>query len=359
MPNLDSIDAIRKLDQEDILGNTQDFPLQIEDCWKEWQRIAIPVHYINSKAILILGMGGSGIGAALIASIAEKISKIPVTVLKDYDIPDWVDRNTLVIGVSYSGNTEETLESFYQASQRTDKMITISTGGKLESLGTQSKAIHFKINYSSQPRAAFGYSFTSLLAIFSKLHFIEITDDEIKESISLLKGLLKRIDVDIPTAQNNAKLLAHRIQGKIPVIIGSGTLAEVARRWKGHINENAKNAAYFEVLPEMNHNALVGLEFPKDLSQKLIFIVLQSKYDHPRNKLRQNIVVQIMQQRKIECETVLMQPPGNFLAEMLQTILLGDFVAYYLAILNNVAPEPVKIINFLKDKLNEAPFERS
>lgn len=358
MINLDNIDAIRKLDQENILQNTEDFAIQVEDCWEDWLKIPIPAHFMNVKSVLILGMGGSGIGASLMCSLADKLSKIPVTVLRDYSIPGWVDKNTLVVGVSYSGNTEETLESFYQVAQKTDKLITISTGGKLESLSSQFKALHYKYSYESQPRAAFGYSFTALIAIFSKLHFIEIKNEDVQESIILLKGLMKRIDIDIPVNQNIAKILAQKLFGKIPVIIGSGTLGEVSRRWKGNFNENAKTASYFEILPEMNHNALVGLEFPKDLNQKLFFIILQSKYDHPRNKIRQNIVVQILQQKKIEYESVLMQPSGNILAEMLQSILLGDFVAYYLAILNGTPPEPIKIIDFLKEKLNEIPLER-
>jgi glucose/mannose-6-phosphate isomerase len=125
----------------------------------------------------------------------------------------------------------------------------------------------------------------------------------------------------------------------------------VARRWKQHLNENAKNQAYFEEIPEMNHNALVGLEFPEELGKKVFFIILESKYDLDRNKLRENIVGQILQQRKVSFENVSIDPTGSKLAEMYQMILFGDFVGFYLAILNNVNPEPVKIIEFLKDRL--------
>jgi glucose/mannose-6-phosphate isomerase len=276
-----------------------------------------------------------------------------VEVSRDYNIPAWVDKNTLVIGVSYSGNTEETLEGLRQAANKTEKLITISTGGKLASIGSQHRALHYQINYESQPRSAIGFSLTSLLAIFSKLRFFIIKDEEIFETIELLNGLKKKIDFDVLTYRNPAKILAQKIYGHIPIVLGSGLFADVARRWKGHFNENAKNQAYFEEIPEMNHNALVGLEFPDDLGKKIFFIILESKFNLNRNKQRQNIVSQILSQKKIPYESVSVDPAGNKIAEMFQIILYGDFVAYYLAILNNTAPEPVKIIDFLKEKLAE------
>ena len=145
--------------------------------------------------------------------------------------------------------------------------------------------------------------------------------------------------------------IAQKLFGKIPIIYGSGTLQAVARRWKGEFNENAKSASYFEIIPEMNHNALVGLQFPKELSKEIFVIILQSKYDHPRNKLRQSITGQILQKNRISSESILLEPSASPLAEILQMIHFGDYVSYYLAILNNVAPEPIEVINFLKDKL--------
>lgn len=352
MSNLDNIEAIKKLDKDDILTNMQEFPSQIEKCWADWTKIAIPTHYVNAKNVLILGLGGSGIGAALTASIARRECPIIVEVCRDYTIPVWVDKNTLVIAVSYSGYTEETLIAFRSAAAKTDKLITISTGGTLASIGSNHKALHYEVKYSSQPRQALGYSLTSLLAIFAKLRFLDIKASDIEEAMILLKGFLKKVDVDIPVYRNQAKILSQKLVNRIPIILAADPLTEVARRWKGHFNEDAKTAAYFEEIPEMNHNALVGLEFPENLGQRVFIIILESRYNHPRNKLRQNIMTQIFQQRRIPCETVMLEPAGSILAEILQMILLGDYVAYYLAVLNNVAPEPVEIIHFLKDKLS-------
>lgn len=353
MSNLDNLDFMKKLDRENILQNMQDLPNQIEKCWADWQKIALPTHFINAKNILILGVGGSGMSGSLFTSIFEKEVKIPMAVCRDYHIPRWVDKNTLVVAISYSGNTEETISTFRQAAAQTDKLITISSGGELASLSSQQRAVHYKIEYGSQPRQAIGFSFISIVALMAKLRLIELSNEKIQEAIILLKGFLKKIDIDVTTGQNMAKLLARRIFDKIPVVLGSGILSEVARRWKQSFNENSKTASYFEIIPEMNHNAMVGTEFPKNLGGKIFVIILSSQYDQQRNKLRQNITSQILNQRRIENESVMIQPAGAPISETLQMILLGDFVSYYLAVLNNVAPDPVKIIDFLKDKLAE------
>lgn len=353
MADIDNINAITRLDSEGMLQKTLDLPNQIERCWHDFKTLGIPTYYINAKSVLILGMGGSAIGGALAASLAKTRAKIPVSLCRDYEIPAWVDRNTLVIGVSFSGNTEETLIAFAKAAKITEKLITISTGGELASLGSRYKAFHYQINYSSQPRAALGFSLTALLAIFNKLKIMEITDEEIAETVHLMKDLIAQIEPEVKTPKNNAKLLAQRIFGKIPIVLGAEIMAEVARRWKGHFNENAKNASYFEELPEMNHNALVGLEYPSDLGKKVFFILLESKFNNPRNRLRHAVTAQILQKRRIAFESVLMEPSGKAVAEMFKMILFGDFVSYYLAILNNVSPDPVDIVDFLKEKLAE------
>lgn len=357
MANLDNIKSMQDLDQENILGNICDLPDQVEKCWQDFEQIALPTPYINAKSVLILGMGGSAQGGGIIASLAQKTSSIPVEVLRDYDIPAWVDKNTLVIAVSYSGETEETLSAFSQAVKLTEKLITISTDGQLYSLGSQRKALHYKVVYGSQPRAALGYTLTAVLAIFKKLNLIEVTSDDIKEAVILMRALQKKIGAEIPERRNMAKILAQKIYNRFPVIYGAGNMAEVARRTKAQMNENAKTASFYEVFPELNHNALVGLDFPNEIRQKLFFLILQSKYDHPRTILRENITAQILEQKKLPYESIMMQPSGSQFAEIMQMITLTDFVSYYVAILNNIEPNPVGIIEVLKEKLAEEPFD--
>ncbi len=344
------------MDRENLLVNIQEFPDQCQNCWNDWKKIALPANYIQAKNVLILGIGGSAIGGSLVSDLAKSAS-IQIDVSRNYHIPGYVNKDTLIIAISYSGNTEEPISALREASEKTKKIITISTGGKIASLSTNYRTPHYKINYGSQPRQALGYLFISLIAIFSKLDILEIKDDDIKEAIILVQGLQKKIDVGVSTGYNNAKILAQKLQGKIPIIYGSGYLEEVARRWKGEFNENAKSASFFETIPELNHNSLVGLQFPENLKSKIFVIILQSKFDHPRNKLRQEITSEILQKNRINHELVYLKPSPTALSEILQVIHFGDYVSYYLAILNNVEPEPVEIIRFLKDKLTEKPMD--
>jgi glucose/mannose-6-phosphate isomerase len=349
--NLDDLNSYSTIDQENILQNTNELPDQVTQAWSEMKQFVIPTHYMQVTNVCLLGIGGSAMGADLVRTLALSQFKAPVTVVRDYDLPAYVNSKTLVIGVSYSGNTEETLTAFEQAAKRGAKLVAIATGGKLESLASKFKAPFYKISYGAQPRAALGFSFTAQLAIFAKLGFVEVKDVDIDEAIELTRNLQGKIRAEVPENRNIAKQIAHRIQGKIPIVYGSGTLQEVARRFKGQFNENAKSASYFEVLPELNHNALVGTEFPAKLGSTIFVIILQSHYDHPRNKIRQAITMQILQKRSIEYESILIEPPGNPVAEMLQSIMMGDYISYYASLLNGVDPTPVEIITYLKDQL--------
>jgi len=358
MANIDSLEEIRKLDIDNYLQTLRDFPEQCERAWSDWEKIPLPARFIQAKNILITGMGGSAIGARLASGLITQ-EKIPIIIRGDYGSPDWVNKDTLVIASSYSGNTEETLDCFEKSAQKTDKLITISKGGQLEILSRKYKTTHYTINYDSQPRQSIGFQLTSILAILRKLDLIELTPEDFKEAVLLVRSLQKKIDVSAATYHNNSKILAKKLIGKIPIIFGSGILAEVARRAKSHFNENSKVASYFEILPEANHNAMVGLEFPKPLKDKIHVIILQSKYDHPRNQLRDNITFQIMQKKRIPSDSIMFEPSTGPLAELLQALHFVDFTSYYLGILNDAEPSRIDMILFLKDKLAEHPFDSS
>lgn len=354
MNNLDNPKIYKKLDPENMLGNIQEFSSQIENCWIEMADFTLPTHYIKHKNILILGMGGSAIGGDLVRSLVQDKVPVPITVHRDYRLPGFVNSDTLIIASSYSGNTEETITAFEQACQKTPKTIVISTGGKLASLSRKYRCPFFKIRYGAQPRAALGYSFTAILKIFQKLKIIEITEDEIKEAILLLTAYNKKLTPELGTGENRAKQIAEKILGRIPIVLGSEILSEVAIRWKTQFNENSKTISFFERLPEANHNFIAGLEVPKDLKEKVIFLILQSHFDYPRNKLRQNLTLQILQQNHFSYESIMIEPAGTSLSEMLRVILLGDYVSYYLAILYRVDPTKIPNVEYLKERLETA-----
>lgn len=348
---LDDEKVYQKLDPKAMLQSIKDLPDQLSAAAKQMGELSLPTHYIKVKNIVILGMGGSAIGGSLSASLGQLKIKVPIYVHRDYDLPAFVNHESLVIGTSYSGNTEETVSGFEEAGKRGAKLVAISSDGQIESLCRKFRVPMFKINYGAQPRAALGYLFGAVIGILNKLRFIELEKDEVEKTVLAMKSLEKNIHFGILAAQNQAKQLAQRAHDKIPVVVGSGTLAEVARRWKTQINENAKQTAIFEQLPELNHNMVVGLEFPDKLSEKIFIIMLQSQFDHKRTKLRQQITLQIFQQKKIQYETIYLQQAKTPFMEMMLSIFLGDYVSYYMGILNKVDPTPVETINYLKDRL--------
>lgn len=356
MANIDNIEEINKIDQEGMLANWMEFPEQCQRCWDDWQKIPLPARFVQAKNILITGMGGSSIGGALAASLSNEIN-VPIVIWRDYGVPGWINRDTLVIAVSYSGNTEETLDSFKKAAEKTDRLITISSGGELDTLSRKYKSTHYRINYSGQPRAAFGFLFTSVAAILAKLKLIDIREVDFTEAISLTKTLLGKINASVPTPNNDAKMIARKLVDKIPIVYGSGPLTRMARRWCNEFGENSKTAAFYQVIPEMNHNTFNGVEFPKALGQEIFVIILQSKFDHPRNSIRQNVTMEVLQRNRIPYESLILSTSPTPLAEILQFTLMGAFVSFYLGILYDSNPSKIKVVDFLKQKLAEKPFE--
>ncbi len=351
---LDEKDKIIKNDPQNMLSCIDELPMQIRDCWGEIGKFVIPAHYINIKNIIILGMGGSAIGGDLTRVLVSMSSKIPIYVCREYGIPNYADRYTLVIASSYSGNTEETISAFSEAAGRGCKLLAITTGGKIAEIAQKNNAPIFKYNYNSQPRAALGYSLISIIGIFSKLGLVTIDNEIINNVIAELNDLYEHINLDVPVRRNQAKDLAIKIHNSYPLIVGIGFMAEVAHRFKTQVNENSKQIASYDALPELCHNTIVGLEFPSNIKENLYLVFLQSKFDHTRVKLREQIMIRILVKKKIKFEFLMFTPSSSQLSEMFKMIFFGDYLSYYLSVLNNIDPTPVETIKFLKDKLAEA-----
>ena len=310
----------------------------------------LPRDYGDVDKVIILGMGGSAIGGDLVSSLAVSEAKSPVLVHRGYDLPSYVDARTLVIASSYSGMTEETLSSFEQALATKSKKMVITTGGKLKSLAAARHIPVFRFDYKAQPRAALAFSLFPLLAFLQRLGFLSDKSADVLATVQTLRELSNRLKEDKPSAHNPAKQLAERLYGKLPVIYGAGIVAEVAHRWKTQINENGKAWAFYEVFPELNHNAVVGYQFPADLADKIFIVLLGSSLLPERIQLRYRVTCQLLEQAKVGYRIV--DGEGDSpLSHMISLVLFGDYASYYLAILNRIDPTPVKAIDFLKGEM--------
>jgi glucose/mannose-6-phosphate isomerase len=352
MVSLDNLDLAR-LDAWDMHRRTQELPQQCRDAWQAVQALQLPADYAAVDRVAIAGMGGSAIGGDLARAIVEREARLPIAILRDYDVPGWVDSRTLFIASSYSGNTEETLSAFTQARQRGAKIVAVTTGGKLRAVAEEIGVPAFVFTYRSAPRAALGYSLMAILGVFFKAGLIADMAADVAETVEVLEKLKGEIDFAVPTATNPAKRLAINLHGKLPVVYGAGLLADVARRWKTQINENSKGWMFFEVLPELDHNAVEGYPFPAELAGRVVVLMLTSTLDHPRVTLRQRLTGQILARAGVPVETVAGRG-HSALAQVLSTVHFGDYVSIYLAFLYGVDPSPMPAIDFLKAELSKA-----
>lgn len=352
MIDVDKLD-FAAFDPDDMLRRVRELPKQCSDAWTNAQTLKLPADYAQVANIVILGMGGSAIGGDLTRTLVQDTCPIPIIVSREYDLPAYANKNSLVIGCSYSGGTEETLSAFAQAHKRGCKLLAISTGGQIVADARAYGAPVLTFDYPSQPRGALGHGFIPLVAILRQLGLIADPQADLNEAVAVMQKMAKDLTPDVPKANNPAKQLALKLYDKLTIVYGAGILSEVARRWKGQVNENAKAWAFYDVLPELNHNSVVGFELPKSLLPHLIVVMLEAAADHPRVALRAKITAELLQKSGVQVEVVRAQGKGR-LAQMLSTIHLGDYASYYLAGINNADPSPVALIAYLKQKLAEA-----
>ncbi|MDD4984666.1 MAG: bifunctional phosphoglucose/phosphomannose isomerase [Dehalococcoidales bacterium] len=347
---LDDSLAFKKYDREDMLTRLKEMPSLCQLAWQVAINFELPPDYTNIDKVVILGMGGSAIGGDLVNSLVVTEAKIPIITCRDYQLPAFVDDRTLLIASSYSGNTEETLTAFEQALKTGAKKLAITTGGKLIAMAARRNIPVFHFDYQAQPRAALPFSLIPILCFLQKLNIISDKSQEIVKTVLTLENLSRRISESVPMDRNPAKQLSVRLYQHLPVIYGAGIASEVARRWKTQFNENGKAWSFYEVFPELNHNAIVGYQFPAELASKILVVLLRSAMLSERVQLRYQVTCQLLEQARVDYQIV--NGDGESpLGQVMSLILFGDYVSYYLAVLYQVDPSPVKAIDFLKERL--------
>jgi glucose/mannose-6-phosphate isomerase len=352
--NLDDLDRFKQLDTLNMLSEIDNLPNQLEFAYELGMRHDLP-DWKDFRQVVIAGMGGSAIGADLLASYCGSLAPVPVSVHRDYGLPFYARGvETLVICSSHSGNTEETLDAFEVARKAGCRIIVVSTGGELAKRGKENGIPVWTFEHSGQPRAAVGFSFGLLLAMFERLGFIPYQKDAVDNAVASMKKSQEHIRADVPAAKNPAKRYAGQLMGRWVTIMGSGLMSVVARRWKGQINEVAKAGANFEFLPEANHNTLAGTDNPEEtLNAHTMTIFLCAPSDHPRNHLRSELTRKAFMLEGLNTDFI--EARGDTpLAHMWTTILFGDYMAYYLAMGYGVDPTPIKSLVDFKKAMAEA-----
>jgi glucose/mannose-6-phosphate isomerase len=352
MHDLDDPQTYRQLDPSGMLQHLQAMPEQCRVAWQRALEFELPQEYSRVSKAIVVGMGGSAIGGEFVRSLALLENRMPVWVHRSYGQPPLLDNDTLLVASSYSGNTEETLSAFSQSLTSTAKKLVLTGSGQLRALAERNGIPIFPIDYLAPPRAAFAHSFVPLVGLFHKLGLLEDKSVAFGEAMLVIDRLSADLSQSMPVASNPAKQLATMLSGKLAVVYGAGLLSEAAQRWKAQLNENSKSWAFYEVLPELNHNAVVGYQFPSEMRDRILVLMLHSSLLHRRVSDRYRLTAEILAQAGIGYNVV--EAKGDSpLAQMMSLVLLGDYVSFYLAMLNGVDPTPVPPIDFLKKRLAE------
>ena len=264
---LDDPQARRRIDPRGMLDSVAGLSQQCRDAWGAAQSLVLPREYSQIARIVVLGMGGSAISGDIWRVLLQRECAVPVFNVRQYDLPPYIDESTLVIASSFSGNTEETLSAFDQALATLAKKLAITAGGKLLATARANGVPTFTYEFGGEPRAALGWGLMPLLAVGAKLGLMQGVERDVQEAITVMESLRSEIGVDVPSAQNQAKQTALALHEKLPVIYGAGPLIEAAHRWKTQLNESSKVWCFYEELPELHHNATVGIELPSAVTR--------------------------------------------------------------------------------------------
>jgi len=355
-----------ELDKANMIELLEEFPQKMRDALRLGEEFTIPANFpsaptLNSvsaptsaqnfKNIVVLGMGGSAIGGDLLSDYLADELAIPIVVIRGYDIPRFIDENSLVFAVSYSGNTEETLSALKRCLEAKARVIALTSGGKLAVLVRENNFPVIKVPAGIQPRAAISYLFFPILKALERLELIKERGGEIEETFNILQELSREYGAKSPSENNLAKKVALRLYQHLPLAYGSeGLLEAVAMRWKTQINENSKWPCFWNVFPELDHNEIVGYEIENNINRQVKIVYLQDKEGSLRVEQRRGITRKIIEDKVAEFIICPTKGKGK-MTRVFSLIYLGDLVSYYLAILNQVDPSPVDSIEDLKKEL--------
>jgi glucose/mannose-6-phosphate isomerase len=326
------------------------FPAQCREAYELVENTDFTA-WTNIKAVVLCGMGGSGIGGDLFHTIFADKLYVPSMVCKQYILPRWVDADTVVMISSYSGNTEETMVMYDIAKEKQAHIVCITAGGWLKQQAERDGYPVITVPGGLIPRAATGYLFTAVMLTAVRLGLIDDVSLDFEEAVTALEELQKEIDIDQPLAVNWLKQMAEQLQGRFPVVYGMGATGEVAAyRWRCQFNEYSKIPALSHGLPEMCHNEIVGWERFAAIIPNVIVIILEDELAHPRNNLRLKALREILNNVPI----IHVAARGkSTLARMLTLVFIGDMLSIYLAMADNVNPMSIRHIDYLKERMQE------
>ncbi|TRO55847.1 bifunctional phosphoglucose/phosphomannose isomerase [Candidatus Bathyarchaeota archaeon] len=350
---LDNPDYIKQHDSEGMLETITGFPQSARKAIQNTEGIRFKIHGGNYDAILIAGMGGSAVGGLLLKDWLEDTIKIPITVNRGYHLPAWVDENTLIYAVSYSGGTEETLSQYREAVERGCSVVCFCSGGLLADRARENEHTLVKFPKGMQPRASLPYQFFNLIGVTRRIGLINDAKwTEVEEAIKVLEEICSEMNPTVPIESNQSKRLAEEIKGYIPYVYAPSLLASVAYRYSTQFNENSKSPSGTNFYPEAFHNSIMAREAGKELLEKICAIIIQDKEGETRLSKKIDVSVELMKERFGKVITVETRGTSN-LARMMSVLVKGDYASAYLGLLYGTDPSATESIRILKASMKD------
>lgn len=336
---------IKKLDTDDVYSSIKYLPDQIEQVIDDIKKISYPDKYYKADLIAISGMGGSIYNYYIINSLSSGQLNIPITAINGYQMPSYLSQKTLFIGSSYSGTTEETVITTKEAVENKFITTAITSGGKLADLMKENNLPYYQFkpifNPCGQPRVGVGYMIFGTILLLSKLRYLKINKDELKNAILNLK----KNDNSIQEKANNLK---NKLKDVVIILIGSEHLSGIVHAGRNQINENAKAFAAYHLIPELNHHLMEGLTYPKN--NKLILVFYNSPFYYERNIKRFVVTKKVLQKQNIPYVDISFKT-ANKLEEFLFYLQFGSYLSFFLGINYGVNPSQIQWVDYFKKEL--------
>jgi glucose/mannose-6-phosphate isomerase len=346
---LDDMDKMRAIDKGDMLSFCVDAAKHYRAAAEAAEKISLS--YANPENVIVAGMGGSAIGGELLKDWTHGKAHVPIEVSRTYSLPAYANEKSLVLVVSYSGETEETLSTFLDAVKKGCMVFCISSGGSLLKFAEKLSVPFVRVPQGFAPRAALPYLLVPLLVASEKVGVVSGVSAELTEAIAVVAHVTGECASEKPVSSNVAKSLALGVNGTVPVVYGFGVFRGVAQRFKTQFNENSKVPSKWEYFSELNHNEVVGWERAGKLAGCFSAIFIRDGAEPDEIRSRIEITKELM-----PAGTKLFEARSRGkgqLARMLSAVCIGDFTSVYLALLRGVDPTPVETISLLKAKVKQ------
>jgi glucose/mannose-6-phosphate isomerase len=338
------------VDTDGMFDLAEAFPEQVEQAFRDCASVTGLPRREDIESVVVVGMGGSGIAGDVLHAVASPLLPVPVTVVKGYECPHFVDETTLVFAVSCSGGTEETIEAASDAALAGAKMVVVTSGGELGRLADAWKAPLLTVPEVVWPRAALGSMAVPLIGALWRIGFLPGADLWLERAVEQLRYRRDKF-VSAGAASEPAEL-ARRIGPSVPIIHGGGPVGAVAaQRWKAQVNENAKRLAFWSSQPELCHNEICGwADGSKEIGSLMSLVMLRHDSEHPQISRRFEITADLVRRWVASVVEVRAQGEGD-LAQLFDLTYFGDYVSLWLAADAGIDPGPVEVLTWLKQQL--------